>query len=414
MMQNYETENAQMRYLSAIGMILIVSGHLQLNVFDVGGLFPYYSFHVFLFLFIAGYFYKESAEEKIGAFLLKKAKTLLLPYFIWNLFYGIFSTIMNARGIALGGKLSLYNLFAAPFLGGHQFMYNFPAWFVPALFLTETVYVLGRKLVSLLLGMFLKTDKKAVVIEWVVFAGTLLAGILTVYLAAGGHVWGYYKDIGRILFMLPGLSFGRMYRFLRLEKLRKDSILFHFGYLAAVLLIQLIIRLFYDGLAFSTVWVTSFANGPVIPFLTILTGIAFWLEIAYLAKKAEMYVRSILADPDRHTKKTLFCAKQFRAVLCSVKQTGRESFSVMMHHMMILFLINSLVLCLNRRYGFCPSFDTGQYLSEVNYVAPFAGERLTKWIDLFLCIGIPVTLSMFAKKGFERLTAAKTKNPGTL
>ena len=41
-------ENKEFRILSAIGMILVVAGHLGFNVFDVGGLFPYYSFHVFL------------------------------------------------------------------------------------------------------------------------------------------------------------------------------------------------------------------------------------------------------------------------------------------------------------------------------------------------------------------------------
>lgn len=48
-------ENKQMRILSAIGMILVVAGHLGYSVFDVGGLFPYYSFHVFIFLFVSGY-----------------------------------------------------------------------------------------------------------------------------------------------------------------------------------------------------------------------------------------------------------------------------------------------------------------------------------------------------------------------
>ena len=54
-------ENKQMRILSAIGMILVVAGHLGYSLFDVGGLFPYYSFHVFIFLFVSGYFYREEA-----------------------------------------------------------------------------------------------------------------------------------------------------------------------------------------------------------------------------------------------------------------------------------------------------------------------------------------------------------------
>ena len=57
-MREYK-ENKELRILSAIGIILVAAGHLGYNLFDIGGLFPYYSFHVFIFLFVSGYFYKE-------------------------------------------------------------------------------------------------------------------------------------------------------------------------------------------------------------------------------------------------------------------------------------------------------------------------------------------------------------------
>ena len=62
-------ENREFRVLSAVGIILVVAGHLGYNLFDLGGLFPYYSFHVFLFLFVSGYFYKKEAEENILGYL---------------------------------------------------------------------------------------------------------------------------------------------------------------------------------------------------------------------------------------------------------------------------------------------------------------------------------------------------------
>ena len=76
-----EKENRQFRILSALGIIFVVAGHLGYNVFELGGLFPYYSFHVFIFLFVAGYFYKEEAETNILHYILKKCRSLLLPYF---------------------------------------------------------------------------------------------------------------------------------------------------------------------------------------------------------------------------------------------------------------------------------------------------------------------------------------------
>ncbi|MCM1386827.1 MAG: acyltransferase family protein [Bacillus sp. (in: Bacteria)] len=48
--------------LSGIAIVMIVAGHVGYNILTVGELFPYYSFHVPLFLFISGYFYKEEEE----------------------------------------------------------------------------------------------------------------------------------------------------------------------------------------------------------------------------------------------------------------------------------------------------------------------------------------------------------------
>ena len=39
-------ENREFRILSAVGIVLVVAGHLGYNLFDIGELFPYYSFHV--------------------------------------------------------------------------------------------------------------------------------------------------------------------------------------------------------------------------------------------------------------------------------------------------------------------------------------------------------------------------------
>ncbi len=44
------------RIFSAICMMLVVAGHADFHIFDLGGLFPYYSFHVMAFLFISDLF----------------------------------------------------------------------------------------------------------------------------------------------------------------------------------------------------------------------------------------------------------------------------------------------------------------------------------------------------------------------
>lgn len=117
-------------------------GHLNNSYLDIGGLVPYYSFHMPLFAFISGYFYKKGSEHRLGVYAKKKIIRLLGPYMVYNLMYGMIAQGLHRAGFAFGGDLSLWNLFVEPFITGHQFEYNLAAWFVPALFLVEMANVL--------------------------------------------------------------------------------------------------------------------------------------------------------------------------------------------------------------------------------------------------------------------------------
>lgn len=356
-------ENEQLRILSAIGIILVAAGHLGYNLFDLGGLFPYYSFHVFLFLFVSGYFYRPEAEKEIGRYLARKFLTLMGPYFLWNLAYGILAALLRRAGFSIGQELSLYTLFLAPFDGGHQFMYHFPSWFVPVLFLIEVINVCMRKALSVF-----RLNR-----EWLIFAGTLLLGIATVWLAIGGHVWGFYKIPGRLLFMLPGYELGHLYR----EKLEKRDTLPDGLYFLLVIGVQILISLFSGGLAFSAVWVTSFGNGPVIPYLTVLTGTAFWLRIARL-------LASNRSGRDGGIAGWLLVV-------------GRNTYAIMMHHIFAFFLVKSVFYAVSVLTPLCAEFDAAMYFSEINFIYLPKGAEVGKWIYLFAGIWIPLLIGKASK-----------------
>ena len=146
--QPYAGFNMQFCILSALGMFFVVDGHLNNSYLDIGGLVPYYSFHMPLFAFISGYFYKKGSEHRLGAYTKKKIIRLLGPYMVYNLIYGMIVQGLHRAGFAFGGDLSLWNLFVEPFITGHQFEYNLAAWFVPALFLVEMANVLLRRLLK--------------------------------------------------------------------------------------------------------------------------------------------------------------------------------------------------------------------------------------------------------------------------
>ncbi len=360
-------ENRQMRILSAMGIIFVVAGHLGYNLFDIGELFPYYSFHVFIFLFVSGYFYKKESEERIGSYLIGKCITLLLPYFVWNLFYGILTTLLHKAGFSIGQPLSFKTLFLSPFIDGHQFLYNFPAWFVPALFIIEVINVLMRKVLTLLRLNY----------EWLIFAGCLAAGMLTVWLSIGGHVWGIYNLPGRILFMLPGFQMGRIYR----EKLEVHDTLEDGPYFLIVMGLQVLITIFCAGLAFSTVWVGSFANGPLVPYLTVMTGIAFWLRIARIISKIPYLSGKMV-------------------------YIGRNTYSVMMHHVAAFMLVKGVFYLISYLTPLCAEFDSEMFFNEINFVYLAGGSEASKWIYLLAGIGLPLIIADLQHRIGRRLSRA--------
>ena len=254
--------NTAFGILSALAIVMVVAGHLGYNILTVGDLFPYYSFHVPLFMFISGYFYKQEEQERPFSYIKRKARRLLLPYFIWNLIYGLLAWVLRAEGgFALGESISFKTLFLDPFLHGYQYLYNFAAWFVPVLFLIEMMNLLMR----------IVLQKIHLQYEWLILAGTLAVGMMVVWLAVSGRVWGLYKMPGRILFLFPCFQMGQFYR----QKLEKYDRLGNLPYFAIVIGVQVVLNLCCNGLAYSCVWCTGFANGPVIPYVTAVSGRAF-------------------------------------------------------------------------------------------------------------------------------------------
>ncbi|MCI9064393.1 MAG: acyltransferase family protein [Lachnospiraceae bacterium] len=354
--------------LSALAILMIVAGHAGYDILTVGGLFPYYSFHVPLFLFISGYFYRKEEEEKPLLYVKKKAKRLLLPYFIWNLVYGVVSLALRTfGGFSMGDGISLKSLFLDPFLHGYQFIYNFAAWFVPALFLIEMMNLC----MQMILGK-LRLDR-----EWLILSGSLAVGVAVVQLSIGGHVWGLYKTAGRILFLYPCFQMGRFYK----EKLEAHDRIGNLPYFAVVIGIQVLLHLCCNGLAYSSVWCTGFANGPVIPYVTVMSGVAFWLRTA-----------KILAP---------LCGGDRRGgfFLC----LGRNTYAVMMHHIMAFMLVKMILAGIAAHTGYLADFDFTEFYGNIDYYYLVKGSEAFKMVYLAAGVALPLLL----QRGIASLCAVR-------
>ena len=346
--------NVTFGILSALAIIMIVAGHVGYDILTVGGLFPYYSFHVPLFLFISGYFYREEEEEHPLLYIKKKAKRLLLPYFIWNLIYGLIAWALRAFcGFSMGEAISLKTLFVSPFLNGYQFIYNYAAWFVPVLFVIEMMNLCMRLILR----------KLHLQYEWLIMAGSLAVGMAVVQLAVGGHVWGLYKTPGRILFLYPCFQMGQFYK----KKLEVHDTMGNLPYFAVVIGAQVILSLCCNGLAYSSVWCTGFANGPVIPYVTVVSGVAFWLRVARILTPA------LGKSP-------------------AVSYLGRNTYAVMLHHVMAFMLVKGILAGIAAHTGYLADFDFVRFHTDIDYYYLVRGSEIFQMVYLAAGVVLPLLL----------------------
>ncbi len=372
--------------LSALAIIMIVAGHADCAVLTIGGLFPYYSFHVPLFMFISGYFYKDESESDPGKYVIKKVKRLLIPYFVWNLIYGILAQVLKLQGFNMGENLSLYNLFIAPFMHGYQFVYNYAAWFVPVLFLIEMMNLLCR----LVLG---AAGRKIRIIQKykdeIIFILALIAGVGTVMLSIGGHVWGNYRMPGRLLFLFPAFEMGRIYKKLEANYIprltgKTKELCFIGAVLIVVILIQTVIVKKCGALSFSAVWCTGFGNGPVIPYLTIVTGISFWLCVS----------RLISMIPIKHV---------------FFRYLGTHTYQVMMHHPICFMLLKAVIAaCAYAGVDakLLTGFDFEQFYNNADYYF-YVGSHAFSIVYVIVGIAIPLAATYVCERFFAVIKCSR-------
>lgn len=277
--------NFQFKLLSAIGIILVVSGHCYHGGISLAyEWFPAYSFHLSLFAFVSGYFYKPKYEASAWKYIMKRIKRLIVPAYLCNIACGLLILLSHEFDYTIGAEVNAYNLFVMPFTDGEAFQYNLTAWFAYPILFVCVFNVLFRKLLG-----FLNIKN-----ESFFFTIYLIIGMYGIQLAIDGNNQGFMKLLTRSMFFLPCFQLGRFY-FTYLEK--KDT-LNSVAYFAILFVVQLLILTFFKDITYTPSTMSGFKNGVVIPYVTSLTGIAFWLRISKLLTpvvKKRRFVR-LIAD----------------------------------------------------------------------------------------------------------------------
>lgn len=329
--QGSQSINYQFKLLYALGMIFVVAGHsatAHLPLFEQW--FTFSSFHLGLFVFCSGYFYKETSEDNVLQYIQKKLKTLILPLFLWNLFYALVTTIFCYFGMTIGGEVTLSKLFLDPIQHGHQFIYNLGGWFVIPLFMIEVFNVLLCKLLSL------RGTKKFAFL----FVLYIIIGILGNKMSIAGYHYFWWLVPARMLYLLPFYGFGMLYKNLLEEK----DVLPNRWYFSIIFTCQLAI--FYT-IKTTQSWIVmpawcDFYNGPVLPVISGFLAIAFWLRVARILAPVIGNSKSVLA-------------------------IANNTFSIMINQFLGFILIKSFFALTNVSFGWFKDFDFQKYKTDIWY-----------------------------------------------
>jgi len=345
-------ENIQFRILYFIGIILIVANHIG----GGGGLslfyewFPAYSFHLGLFVFCSGYFFVNNKDKKVFQFIKKISKKFIIPLYVWNFIYGIILAILRNFGIKFGMEISLKTLFVLPIYHGHQFVFNLASWFIWPLFILEIINIFILKILK-------KNDNY----YYIYFIISLIFGFIGVQLAIEGYNYDFYLLLVKVLYFLPFFSLGMLYRVI-LEKVDRINNTLYFTILFTITLI--IMYVFGNRISYTPSWCNDFDNFYR-PFIVGFLGIAFWLRIS-----------RILIPVLKNNK--------------IVSKISKNTFAIMMHHLMGFFLLNTLYYALSIIFKAIKGFDYIKYTTNIFYA--YLPNNLTNFRLLYVVVGIAFSL----------------------
>lgn len=350
--------NYQFKLLYALGMIFIVAGHCY-----NGGIslfynwLPPYAFHIGLFVFASGYFYKDKYDKEPAIrYIWKKVKHLLIPLFLWNLFYALFVWLLSYKDFTIGTPVTIEKIFLAPITSGQQFSWNIGGWFIIPLFMAQIWNVIFRKTALYKFKSSTKSIYAAVIY--------LALGLFGVFLAQKGFNTGWWLVLTRFLFFLPFYGAGILYK----SHLEKHDHAKNVPYFGMIFLSLLIILLILNKIpTFDSSNMRNFNYSFFMPFLTSFLGIAFWLRISRILTPVlgKSKIVNLIAD---------------------------NSYSIMINQYLGFMIINLSFAALSKIITISPDFNWGKFKSTIQYA--YLPNNDQHFAIIYLAAGILVPIIM--------------------
>lgn len=337
-LEQSRADNITFRVLSAFGIICVVMGHFGCISLTFDNVFPYATFHIPLFFFVSGYFLTKKSVKNILELVLKKGRTLLLPFYIYYFFNLVIESLLGKYGFAIGDGFSFYNYFVSPWINLQPSGFMAPAWFIIAFFI---MHVLN----GFFQGFLTKTVKADFMQDVITTIVYFFAGLL-VYMHRELMTTDFEVNIAKGVLGLTVFWIGYLYKtyFERFEIRVPSRVL-----IPAIVVVRCV-SMYCFGWG-SIAWYSL--NGLGKPYIlsyvymvvVAILGILFWLRISRM-----------FADTFINTRKSILVF------------LGRHTYAVMSWHLLALFIIQGIIGFLNVRYNMFPGFDFGAYKNNVYYV----------------------------------------------
>ena len=306
--------------MSAIGIIMVVDAHSWSAVHIGDAIFPYNSFFMAMFFFISGYFFKPKlSAEDLTLFICRKTKTLFAPYLGWWFAYLLIGIILGGiTSFKYAPTFSFYNYFVGPIVCGEFGGLNAPAYFVPILFYVICLHSVARFVFNRIWN-----DYVCMIIYICMGAFVVWYSISIDYKYAYNSA---FMMLMKVMFSLQFYELGTMYN----SKIENSFNRIHpIVIIIVTTCIISIIKHFVpevtwllNRLYFSTEYEQLGYCGYLMPLVTSILGIAFWLEISKILVPA-------IGD----------------SKICNF--ISNHTFGIMEHHIFCMALLNIFLVKLN-------------------------------------------------------------------
>jgi len=348
--------NYTFKMLYVIAIFMIVDGHIgSFEYLDLNNLLRYQNYHIALFIFTSGYFL--NLERNYKEFFTRKLTKLILPLYLWNLFYGLLCWYLrHYQGFSLGNELNTSNLLLAPLTDGHQYLFNMGTWFLIPLFLSQTIsYIILQPIAQ-------KNTQTKNIAAIIYFGFCLLLGAIAVaYGPQNNGARNLTLTMLRTFYFLPAFAFGILYRRI-LEKYDRIKTPL---YLVILLVIVAMLCHYYPDYNHIPSWLTYIRVPFWVIYAISFCAILFWVRVSKVLSPVIKKSRSLQYVAD-HT------------------------FDIMVHHFVGLMLIKAALQD-------CAGFDLNAYKTDIWYTYYPINEELIDWLYIIITIVIALIVGFTSR-----------------